>query len=123
MTSSRPPASEVARRALMQTKDDIEQLIKLKVVCRECGTRVGIVISTEHGLLWLGWLGANKARRGLRQRLVGAEYGRGALPYWVESWRGYYGCECECRRNAVDGPPVWAALQAGTTRITVAAQV
>lgn len=122
---SRPEAMTFAMMA-----DDAGLLsaesMRLTVFCDVCATRLGQVHRTQHGHLWLGFLGSNRNGRAVRRsvfRRSGQDSdGRVMIAQWVEDWRTYYICDCKCRRNSVDGPTIHAALLAGQRKVDAPAQ-
>lgn len=98
--------------------------VRLTAYCQVCSTRLGFVLDTEHGLLWIGLLGTNRNSRRARgdffASLGGAGDGRSPVPLWVEDWRRwYFACECKCGRGGADGTAVWAALQARRRKVEI----
>lgn len=97
--------------------------LRLTVYCHRCSTRLGFVLDTEHGQLWVGFLGSNRTAREIRRRFFAqAGYssdGRQVDAMWVERGRTYYRCDCKCRRNGVDGSRIHMALLARTRKVEV----
>lgn len=99
---------------------------RLIVNCGKCGTGLGVVVDTDHGPLWLGWLGASRSRRRFRTRVLEKAghrtTGGNIVPMWVDEWRSWFICECPCPRNSADGRTIHAALRAGRRRVKVPPQ-
>lgn len=91
----------------------------LAAYCGVCGKRIGIVVATVHGPLWLGFLHNRSGSRAVN--LAGFPQGS-QVPHWLDEPRPWLTGECDCRRNSVLKPPVVDALRARQARVRVPAQ-
>lgn len=116
MTDDDKPSAQAVFGALNGTN------LLLTVWCQVCDQRIGVVLKTDYGPLWFGFL-HNPDNSRFRQSMgVSSEKGKNGIPMWVEDWRTYYSGECRCRRNSADGHIVWRALQARKRKVAVPAQ-
>jgi hypothetical protein len=94
--------------------------------CATCATRLGFVFDTDHGPLWVGFLGSRRDNRQTRkdvfERAGHESDGRVTVAQWVDRARAWYMCDCKCRRNSADGPIINRAVLARRRNVRVPAQ-
>lgn len=95
--------------------------------CGGCSTRLGFVYDTEHGPLWLGFLGSRRDHRQVRSAVFteagSVSDGRVMVGQWVDRGTPWYMCDCKCQRNSAAGDVVNEAVYARRSRINVPRQV
>ena len=119
VTSSARPDAWAAMEELLRDHHTVAELAvasRATLQCSKCRHRIGVVVETEHGHLWLGFLG-DRRRRKVRRDMGVSATGENVVPIWIEARRPFYIGECDCPRNAVESRYVMSGSRLGGVRV------
>lgn len=115
LSPDRPPPRVVLREQLQAVP-----FAKLKptttAYCEACAKRIGIVLDTTHGHLWVGIVDNRAAGR---ERSAGGGLTRGLEAQWLEPHVFTYVGDCDCPRRRAFGPLVFDAVQSGRRKVQI----